>query len=91
MFRLLREVLTKSDNRTFDEIKVAGFIAINFACAMVAYRVVWMNDQFDAYSFLVGLAWALGAMAGGPAVRDRLDGDVHDGGDRHAPPPGRQL
>lgn len=82
---ILRDVLKKTDGKTFDEIKVAGFIAINFACLVVGYRVFWLNDQFDAYSFLLGVAWALAAMAGGPAVRDRFSNPPE------TPPGGRQL
>lgn len=101
MFRLLREILTKRDNQTFDEIKVSGFIAIIFSCAIVGYRVIYMNDQFDAYSFLIGVSWALGAMASGPALRDRINrgpGDQRADADRMPEVPnaaqpggGRQL
>lgn len=95
--KLVRDIISHRDPRSssgyrFDEVKISGVIAVVFSCWMVGYRVLYLNDQFDAYSFLLGMAALLVAMTGGPVIRDRWGGGADRDRDPSPPPSvGRQL
>lgn len=73
MMQIIKDVLTREDGTTYDEVRVMGSVVLIFGCLLCFWLVVVKGDAFDANAFFWGSAGVLSVMAGGPAGRDLLN------------------
>lgn len=73
--KLLKDLITESDNLTYDIARVAGASVVITYLGLAVYSVVWKGQAFDAQSFGIGAGAVIAAM--GAALRLTQEKD-HD-------------
>ena len=61
--KLLNDMFTEADNRTFDLAKVMALLAIVNGLALATYEVVWKGTAFDFTQFGTGVGVLFAGLA----------------------------